>query len=104
MQLYRTRMQIEEGFRDIKYHRTGFSLSETRTRSPERLANYLLVGMLVTLVVWLIGRLAEEQKLHYQYKINRVNTCRVLSLFLSGLAAGCSRTVQSYSARITSRH
>jgi len=84
IQLYRTRMQIEEGFRDIKNHRTGFALSDTRTRSPERLANLLLVGMLATLVVWLMGRLAEEQKLHYQYQANSVKKHRVLSLFYLG--------------------
>ena len=84
IQLYRTRMQIEEGFRDIKNHRTGFSLSDTRTRSPERLANLLLVGMLATLVVWLMGRLAEEKQWHYQYQANTVKTQRVLSLFYLG--------------------
>lgn len=84
IQLYRTRMQIEEGFRDIKNHRTGFSLSDTRTRSPERLANLLLIGMLATLVIWLIGRLAEEQKLHYQFQANTVKKYRVLSLFYLG--------------------
>lgn len=84
IQLYRTRMQIEEGFRDIKNQRTGFSLCETRTRSPKRLANLLLVGMLATLVVWLMGRLAEEKQWHYQYQANTVKTYRVLSLFYLG--------------------
>jgi len=84
IQLYRTRMQIEEGFRDIKNQRTGFSLSETRSRSPERLANLLLVGMLATLVVWLMGRLAEEKQWHYQYQANTVKKHRVLSLFYLG--------------------
>jgi len=84
IQLYRTRMQIEEGFRDIKNQRTGFALSDTRTRSPERLANLLLVGMLATLVVWFMGRLAEEQQLHYHYQANTVKQYRVLSLFYLG--------------------
>jgi len=84
IQLYRTRMQIEEGFRDIKNQRTGFALSDTRTRSPERLANLLLVGMLATLVVWLMGRLAEAQQLHYHYQANTVKKHRVLSLFYLG--------------------
>ena len=84
IKLYRTRMQIEEAFRDIKNHRTGFCLSDTRTRSAERLANLLLVGMLATLVVWLMGRLAEEKKWHYQYQANTVKTHRVLSLFYLG--------------------
>jgi len=84
IQLYRTRMQIEESFRDIKNQRTGFSLSETRSHSAERLANLLLIGMLATFVVWLIGRLAEEKKLQYQYQANTVKNQRVLSLFYLG--------------------
>lgn len=81
IQLYRTRMQIEEGFRDIKNQRTDFALFDTRTRSPKRLANLLLVGMLTMLVVWLMGRLAEEQQLHYHYQANTIKKYRVLSLF-----------------------
>lgn len=84
IQLYRTRMQIEEGFRDIKNQRVGFSLSDTRTRAPQRLANLLLVGMLATFIVWLMGRLAEERHWHYQYQANTVKTQRVLSLFYLG--------------------
>jgi len=84
IQLYHTRMQIEEGFRDIKNQRTGFSLSNTRTRSPERLANLLLIGMLANFIVWMIGRLAEEKKWHYHYQANTVKKQRVLSLFYLG--------------------
>lgn len=84
VKLYRTRMQIEESFRDIKNPRTGFSLTATRSRSTERLANLLLVGMLATISLWLIGRLAEEKQLHYQYQANTVRNKRVLSLFYLG--------------------
>ena len=84
IQRYRTRMQIEEGFRDIKNQRTGFSLTETRSRSLERLSNLLLVGMLATWVVWLMGRLAEEKQWHLHYQANTVKTYRVLSLFYLG--------------------
>lgn len=92
IQLYRTRMQIEEGFRDIKNQRTGFSLSNTRTRSPERLSNLLLIGMLATLVVWLIGRLTEQNGGHYHYQANTVKKQRVLSLFY----LGCLRLRQGH--------
>ncbi len=92
MQLYRTRMQIEEGFRDIKNQRTGFSLSNTRTRSPERLANLLLIGMLATLVIWMIGRLTEQNGGHYHYQANTVKKQRVLSLFY----LGCLRLRQGH--------
>ena len=84
IQLYRTRMQIEEGFRDIKNQRTGFALTEARTRSPQRLANLLLVGMLATFVIWLMGRLAEKKQWHVHYQANTVKSHRVLSLFYLG--------------------
>jgi len=84
IQLYRTRMQIEEGFRDIKNQRTGFALTETRSRSIERLSNLLLVGMLATWVVWLMGRLAEEKQWHLHFQANTVKKYRVLSLFYLG--------------------
>ena len=77
-------MQIEEACRDIKNQRTGFSLTQTRSPSPERLANLLLVGMLATLVVCLMGPLAEEKQWHYQYQANTVRNQRVLSLFYLG--------------------
>ena len=84
IQRYRTRMQIEEGFRDIKNQRTGFALSETRSHSLERLSNLLLVGMLAMWVIWLMGRLAEEKRWHLRYQANTVTTYRVLSLFYLG--------------------
>lgn len=90
IQLYRTRMQIEEGFRDIKNHRYGFALTDTRSRSCERLANLLLVGMLATWVIWIMGRYAEEKQWHYQYQANTQRNQRVLSLFY----LGCIRFLQ----------
>lgn len=89
-QLYRTRMQIEEGFRDIKNHRYGFALTDTRSHSGERLANLLLVGMLATWVIWIMGRYAEEKQWHYQYQANTQRDKRVLSLFY----LGCLRFLQ----------
>lgn len=90
IRLYRTRMQIEEGFRDIKNHRYGFALTDTRSHSPERLANLLLVGMLATWVCWMIGKYTEHQQWHYQYQANTQRHQRVLSLFY----LGCLRFLQ----------
>ncbi|MEX0828569.1 MAG: IS4 family transposase [Haliea sp.] len=85
MQCYRTRMQIEQAFRDMKNTRAGLCLRQTRSRSKERLANLLLIGMLATFCIWLVGRLAEKQKQHYQFQANTVKNERVLSLFFLGL-------------------
>lgn len=85
IRLYRTRMQIEQGFRDIKNHRTGFSMHESRTHSPERLANLLLIAMLATFGLWLLGRIAEAKGWHHHYQANTVRHTRTLSLFYLGI-------------------
>ncbi len=82
---YRTRMQIEQAFRDIKNMRSGLCLRQTRSRSLNRLANLLLIGMLASFCIWLVGRLAEQQKQHYQFQANTVKDKRVLSIFFLGL-------------------
>ena len=81
MTLYRTRMQIELAFRDIKNTRAGFALRETRSRSYTRLANLLLVGMLAHFCLWLIGRFAVERDEHYQLQANTERHHKVLSVF-----------------------
>ncbi len=48
---YKTRMQIEESFRDIKSHRVGFSVSESLIRNQARLEILLLIGALATFFI-----------------------------------------------------
>jgi len=85
MQCYRTRMQIEQAFRDIKNYRHGLRLRLARSHCPQRLATLLLIGMLAAFCIWLVGRLAEAQSLHYQFQANTRKDTRVLSLFFLGL-------------------
>jgi len=82
--LYKTRMQIEEGFRDIKNSRWGFSLDEARVSTASRYENLLLVGVLATFAVWLTGMVAELKNIHRQYQANTVKTRNVLSTFYLG--------------------
>jgi len=65
IKLYQTRMQIEEGFRDIKNSRWGFSLDEAKARTKFRYENLLLVGVLATFAVWLTGKVAELKNVHW---------------------------------------
>lgn len=80
MKLYQTRMQIEESFRDLKSHQLGMSLRYSKTRDDKRLSNLLLIAMLASFVLYLIGLIAEKDKLHLQFQANTINTRRVLSL------------------------
>lgn len=84
MNLYKTRMQIEEGFRDIKNSRWGFSLDEAKVSTAARYENLLLIGVLATFAIWLTGKVAELRNLHRQYQANTVKTRCVLSTFYLG--------------------
>jgi hypothetical protein len=85
LNLYKTRMQIEEGFRDIKNSRWGLSFNEARCTSTYRYENLLLVAHLATLAVWMIGKIAELKQWHRNYQANTVKTEKVLSTFFLGL-------------------
>ena len=82
--LYKTRMQIEEGFRDIKNSRFGFSLDEAKVSTKFRYENLLLVGVLATFAVWLTGKVAELKNIHRQYQANTIKKRNVLSTFYLG--------------------
>ncbi len=81
---YKTRIQIEESFRDIKSHRVGFSISESLTRNQVRLEILLLIGALATYLAWLTGVFIELKQWHWQYQFSSIKTRRVLSTFFIG--------------------
>ena len=70
--LYKNRMQIEEGFRDIKNSRWGSSLDEARVSTKFRYENLLLVGVLAIFAVWLTGKVAKLKNIHRQYQAIRL--------------------------------
>ena len=94
VQLYSARMQIEEGFRDVKSIRFGFGFELNHSRSAERLQNLLLVAMVATFVLWLLGMVARQSGQHYQYQANTVKTRPVLSLNTIGLRVANDRRFQ----------
>ena len=85
VQIYRTRMQIEEGFLDIKSHRFGLSLAYHRTYSVERLQVLLLIATLALMVLWLLGMATILLDQHYQFQANSVRNKKVLSVIFIGL-------------------
>jgi hypothetical protein len=84
MKLYKSRMQIEEAFRDLKNHRYGFSFRDSMTRKPYRLENLLLIAALGTLAAWLSGKVAEMKNVHRRYQANTIRNRNVLSTFYLG--------------------
>lgn len=81
---YRTRMQIEETFRDLKSHRWGYSLQYAHSRSTQRLENLLLVTTLATLSTWLVGLAAKSADLVKHFQANTEKRWTVLSVFFVG--------------------
>lgn len=85
VEIYKTRMQIEESFRDCKNQRIGLSLKESKSRSAKRLQILLLIAALATLFLWLIGKAANSKGLQKDFQANTVSDKHVLSLFNLGL-------------------
>ncbi len=83
--LYQLRMQIEEGFRDVKSHRFGLGLSYHRTSSVIRLQILLLLACLAMVVLWLLGLATIASGQHYQFQANSIRHKRVLSIVFIGM-------------------
>jgi hypothetical protein len=81
---YSTRMQIEEGFRDLKSSRYGFGFENAFSKKIARIEILLLIAMLASFVAWLTGWIAEKNGLHCQFQSNTIKKRRVLSLFFLG--------------------
>ncbi|MGE0207202.1 MAG: IS4 family transposase [Candidatus Babeliales bacterium] len=82
--IYQKRMQIEEGFRDLKNERSGFSLRQNRSMSLGRLSVALLIGAIAMLILWVLGIAAKNRKLHVHFQANTIKNKNVLSIFMIG--------------------
>lgn len=84
VKIYNFRMQIEEGFRDLKSTKYGFGFEHVNTVHIYRLNVFFLIAMLASFLAWVIGWLAEKVNLQAQYQANSTKGKRVLSLFYLG--------------------
>lgn len=84
---YKKRMQIEEGFRDLKSSKYGFGFEKALTKKIARIEVLLLIASLASFIAWLVGWTLEKNKLQYQFQSNTVKNRRVLSLFFLGCRA-----------------
>jgi hypothetical protein len=79
--LYATRMRIEEAFRDLKCTRYGLGFELNLSRTRERIAALLLIAALAFYALWLIGSHALARGLLSHYQSNTRRTRPALSLF-----------------------
>lgn len=85
--IYRTRMQIEEGFRDMKSSTFGLGYNASRSYKVKRLSVLLFLNVIASLVLILLGMAVVLTKQHFQYQANTIKSRRVLSYHFVGLRA-----------------
>ncbi|AZF08545.1 Mobile element protein [Pseudomonas sp. R2-37-08W] len=91
--IYRKRMQIEEGFRDMKSLRFGFAFDLHRTRCPRRIEILLLIAALACYALYLAGLQARTTGRSRHFQSNSIRHKPVLSLWRLGLEyLRCSTT------------
>jgi hypothetical protein len=83
--IYKLRMKIEQGFRDIKNQRQGLCLRETRSNGVKRLSILLLIAAIATFIICIYGHACQLLKLQYQYQTNSIKHRIVLSWFSLGM-------------------
>lgn len=88
---YETRMQIEEGFRDIKSSRFGLGFELNFTSKIERLSNLILLTTVTALLLVLIGKVIELAGYAKRFQVNTLRERRILSHFYLGKRAIMTR-------------
>lgn len=81
---YKSRMTIEEAFRDTKSTKYGFSFDGNHTIKSQRYIVWLLLAALASFVAWIVGFISEKNKIHYQFQANTYRQQRVLSFVFLG--------------------
>jgi hypothetical protein len=97
--IYKTRMQIEEGFRDMKSPRFGQGMGFHKSKKTKRLANLVLLTTLANWVNYLCGTIAIMTNQHRRYQANSSKKRRVLSIVFIG-----RRVLKDSSFKILKRH
>lgn len=87
VKIYKTRMQIEESFRDMKSHRYGLGYSTSLSQSKSRITILILLSTLAYLVALLTGWTVTLTNKHRHYQANTKTNRRVLSFHFVGLRA-----------------
>ncbi|GAB3384116.1 hypothetical protein GCM10027514_24310 [Azotobacter armeniacus] len=86
--IYQRRMQVEEGFRDLKSHRLGVGLGLHRSRCPRRIEILLLIAVLANYALCLLGLQAREAGHERRFQSNSLKRKHGLSLWRLGLGLG----------------
>lgn len=84
IEIYATRMQIEESFRDVK---TGLKMNDSGSRNLHKISVLLLIACLSQFMLYLLGLAVKAAGKHRQYQANSIKHRNVLSNQFIGLRA-----------------
>lgn len=82
--MYARRFEIEEAFKDLKDMRAGLHFKQLKVKNADRLARFLVIGILVYLFLVSAGLYGEAKGLQYSYQAN-TSRKRVLAMWRLGL-------------------
>lgn len=85
VKIYKSRMQIEESYRDIKSSRFGLGFENSKSYTIKRIAVLILIGVLASLMLIMIGAAAEQADYAKHFQANTIKDRRVLSFHFLGL-------------------
>lgn len=91
VKIYKLRMQIEEGFRDMKSRRFGQGFEYNKTTNLKRLSVLIMLTTLAHWLLMLLGMMAKIDNKHRQYQANSIKTINVLSLQFIGSRVALDR-------------
>ena len=89
--IYRLRMEIEEGFRDMKSHQFGQGFEYNKTTNIKRLGILVLLTSLAHWLLMAVGLATKMANQHRQYQANSLKIKSVLSLHFIGLRVMLNR-------------
>lgn len=84
VEIYRKRMEIECGYRDLKSEHYGLGFEASKSYIIERINILMLISAVAALILIIIGTAVEQAGLHYRYQANTIKNRRVLSLHFLG--------------------
>lgn len=84
VKIYSFRMEIEEGFRDLKSSKFGFSFEKAHSNKIRRIQILLMIATIAALIAFFTGWVAEKNQWHLQFQANTYKHKRVISLFFLG--------------------
>jgi hypothetical protein len=82
--IYSSRMQIEEGFRDMKCFNYGMGLEISRTYKTKRMSVLVIISSLAHAFSWILGQAAEVEHIDKHFQANTEKKYKPLSYVFLG--------------------